>query len=93
MCPTCPQLAHFRWVPAGLEGPAAAAGDVGESGRSAAPSSCIPFCLSRAILRSLFRSSRLSSASNLQTIITNACKYGVDVTFVCYADFDLGPRL
>ena len=72
MCPTCPQLAHFRWVPAGLESAAAAAGDVGESGGSAAPSSCIPFCLSRAILRSLFRSSRLSSASSLQTISRSA---------------------
>ena len=93
MCPTCPQLAHFRWVPAGLEGAAAAAGDVGESGGSAVPSSCIPFCLSRAILRSLFRSSRLSSASSLQKMSRNIYKYRVHVTFVCCADFDLGLRL
>ena len=67
ICPTCPQLAHFRSVPAGFgPGPAALA-SFGEAGESAAPSVGTPFCLSRARRRSLLRWRRESSFSILTT--------------------------
>lgn len=66
MCPIWPQFAHFRCVPAFL-GAGATAGEVGESTESAAPSVCSPFCLSRAIRRSLLRSRRASSFSSLKS--------------------------
>ena len=59
ICPTWPQLAHFRCVPTTLAG--SAPGEVGEPSASADPSARIPFCLSRAIRRSLLRSKRASS--------------------------------
>ena len=66
ICPTCPQFAHLRWVPVGFEG--TAAGELGDPVESAAPSVCTPFCLSRAIRRSLFRSSLMSSSSSLRGV-------------------------
>ena len=69
ICPTCPQLAHFRCVPAGLERILeVATGEFGEPAESAAPSVWTPLCLSRAIRRSLFLSSRMSSSSSLLEI-------------------------
>ena len=47
------------------------AGDDGEPGSSSAPSKWTPFCLSRAIRRSLLRCSRASSFSSL-LIISNS---------------------
>ena len=61
--PTWPQLAHLRCVPVDLAG--TALGDAGDPSTSAAPSVCIPFCLSRAMRRSLFRSKRASSFLSL----------------------------
>ena len=54
ICPTWPQFAHLRRVPEGFV-INEAAGDVGEFGESTAPSMLRPFCLSRAIRRSLLR--------------------------------------
>ena len=67
ICPTCPQFTHFRCVPAGFT-ETAMAGEPGEPAESAAPSVCTPFCLSRAIRRSLLRSSRMSSSSSLPLV-------------------------
>ena len=64
MCPIWPQLAHFRCVPVPFV-VVAMTGELGELGDPAGPSTCIPFCLSRATLRSLFRSSLASSFSKL----------------------------
>ena len=60
--PTWPQLAHFRSVPAVF---APATGEDGEPASSAGPSKWTPFCLSRAMRRSLFRCRRANSFSNL----------------------------
>ena len=65
MWPTWPQFAHLRCVPALFTG--TFAGDDGESGSSSTPSRCSPFCLSRAIRRSLLRCSRASSFSSLNS--------------------------
>ena len=60
--PTWPQLAHLRSVPAVF---APATGEDGEPASSAGPSKWTPFCLSRAMRRSLFRCRRANSFSNL----------------------------
>lgn len=91
--PTCPQFAHFRCVPAGFDGTVTAAGELGEIGESAAPSVCTPFCLSRAILRSLLRSRRMSSASSLGIISRDVCRVRNRITFAYCADFDPGRGL
>ena len=80
MCPTCPQFAHLRWVPVGLEG--TTAGELGDPAESAAPSVCTPFCLSRAIRRSLFRSSLMSSSSSLHVVSKGSEETG-DAAYLC----------
>ena len=65
MWPTWPQFAHLRCVPALFM--STFAGDDGEAGSSSAPSRWTPFCLSRAIRRSLLRCSRASSFSSLNS--------------------------
>lgn len=91
--PTCPQFAHFRCVPAGFDGTVTAAGELGETGESAAPSVCTPFCLSRASLRSLLRSRRMSSASSLEIISKSVGRLRNRITFVYCADFGQGHGL
>ena len=61
--PTWPQLAHLRSVPAVF---APATGEDGEPASSAGPSKWTPFCLSRAMRRSLFRCRRANSFSSLR---------------------------
>ena len=60
--PTWPQLAHLRSVPAVF---APTTGEDGEAASSAGPSKWTPFCLSRAMRRSLFRCRRANSFSSL----------------------------
>lgn len=67
ICPTCPQLAHFRWVPT-IFGPPG----VPASSDSPAEALANPFCFSRAKRRSLFLWSRPSSASSLKS-----CQYPI----------------
>lgn len=63
--PTWPQLAHLRSVPAVFT---PATGEDGEPASSAGPSKWTPFCLSRAMRRSLFRCRRANSFSSLHHI-------------------------
>ena len=66
ICPIWPQFAHFRCVPVLVTFTfVVATGELGEPGEPAEPSTWIPFCLSRATLRSLFRSSLANSFSKL----------------------------